>query len=104
MAWHPAPPRAPPCPSSTESVLRATRAALSDFPYPKIFPVHVPDAALVRHLQVREVVAVLADERARIRIRGDLIDGRDHRVHLARVVDVAALRAVADEHARRVDD
>ena len=41
---------------------------------------------------------------AAVGVGGDLIDRGDDGVHLARVVDVAALRAVAHEHARRVDD
>ena len=41
---------------------------------------------------------------AAVGVGGDLIDGGDDRVHLLRVVDVAALRAVAHEHAHRVDD
>ena len=58
----------------------------------------------MRHLEVREVFALLPDEGAAESVRGHLVDRGDDRVHHLGVVDVAALRAVPHQNAHGVHD
>src|SRR4051794_33335187 len=75
----------------------------SDFFHSQVFPEHRSEPALVSHLQVRDVLALLPDEPRAVGVGGDLIGRGDDGVHLTRVIDVATLRAVAYENARGVD-